>query len=145
MRPTETEGSGRAKLAMLVGFIGLIFSVGVLTLDTSRLRDTGVAYAFPSSPYIITAFAGPTAAEHSNNKDWRWCYGTFANVLPLLCVPFYCALVCNKSKARAAGRLQPAGEQDHRTPLQWITWFAVEFDPQCDTMTHQLPLLTRLR
>lgn len=128
-----------------VGFIGLIFSVDVLTLDTSKLRDRGLAYAFTSSPYIITAFAGPKAAEHFNDTDWRWGYGTFAIVLPLVCVPLYCTLVYNKRKARAAGNLQPASEQDHRTPLQWITWFVMEFDREYDTVARRRPLLTRCR
>ena len=47
-----------------VGFAGIIFSIDVITIDTSTLRDRGLAYAFTSSPYIITAYAGPAAAAH---------------------------------------------------------------------------------
>ena len=112
-----------------IGFLGLIFSVDVCTLDTSKLRDRGLAYAFTSSPYIITSFAGPKAAEKFNDINWRWGYGTFAIVLPVVCAPLYVTLLYNKHKARKVGYLSRAGEnQSNRSAYEWVKWFVIEFD-----------------
>ncbi|KAE8402199.1 major facilitator superfamily domain-containing protein [Aspergillus pseudonomiae] len=59
-----------------VGFTGTIFSVDVITSDTSSLRNRGIAYGFTSSPYIITAFAGSPheLAKRKAGKDGRLQY-----------------------------------------------------------------------
>nr|ODN94626.1 siderophore iron transporter MirB [Cryptococcus depauperatus CBS 7855] len=72
-----------------VGFAGMIFAIDVMTVDTSSLRDRGLAFAFTSSPYIITAFAGPAAAQHFYDFNWRWAYGLFAIVLPVVATPLF--------------------------------------------------------
>lgn len=58
-----------AQVFWSVGYTGAIFTVDIITTDTSSLRDRGLAYAFTSSPYLITAFAGPKAAEVSARRS----------------------------------------------------------------------------
>ncbi|CAO1638368.1 unnamed protein product [Parajaminaea phylloscopi] len=111
-----------------VGFTGMIFAVDVLTLDTSTLRDRGIAYAFTSSPYIIAAFAAPKAAERFNETNWRWGYGTWAIVLPIVCAPLYVVMAYHKRKAKATGVLKSSAAQEKKTPLQSLRWFVIEFD-----------------
>lgn len=95
-----------AQVFSTVGFTGMIFAVDVITMDTSSLRDRGLAYALTSSPIMITAFAGPKAAEGFYADNWRWGYGTFAIVLPVVTIPLYSVLLYNKRKAVASGMLQ---------------------------------------
>jgi MFS family permease len=61
--------------------------IEIITTDTSSLRDRGLAYAFTSSPYIITAFAGPKSAEGFYRTNWRWGYGLFAIIFPFVAAP----------------------------------------------------------
>ena len=110
-----------------IGFSGLTFCVDVITLDTSSLTDRGLAYAFTSSPYIISAWAGPAAAEHFYDTNWRWGYGTFAIVLPVVALPLFSLLHYHKRKAVKSGLLV-VDSGIKRTPYELIKHTVIEFD-----------------
>ena len=125
----ESINSRRVKVFYSIGFTGMIFSVDVITADTSSLRDRGLAYAFTSSPYIITAFAGPAASQDFYDLNWRWAYGSFAIVLPIVAVPMFALLRWNHNKAKRNGLLVKK-EASGRSWLQSIQYYAVEFDSE---------------
>ncbi|KAL5338755.1 major facilitator superfamily domain-containing protein [Aspergillus crustosus] len=110
-----------------IGFAGMIFSIDVITADTSSLRDRGLAYAFTSSPYIITAFAGSAASERFYAYNWRWAYGSFAIILPIIALPMFGLLQYNRYKAKQKGLL-PKKEHNGRTFAQSIRFYAIELD-----------------
>ncbi|PLB43455.1 putative MFS siderophore transporter MirB-like protein [Aspergillus steynii IBT 23096] len=110
-----------------VGFAGMIFSIDVITADTSSLRDRGLAYAFTSSPYIITAYAGSAASEHFYQSNWRWAYGCFAIVLPVVALPMFALLRFHRHKAKKCSLLKPKPPSG-RTWIQSIIHYIVEFD-----------------
>ena len=124
---TNIYSYASAQVFYNVGFTGLIFCVDVFTIDTSSLRSRGLAYAFTSSPFIISAFAGPKAAEDFNNSNWRWAYGSFAIILPIVCLPLWSTIFYNKRKAKSKGFLQKQSNVK-KTPLECIKWFVIEFD-----------------
>ena len=105
----------------------MTFAIDVITADTSSLRDRGLAYAFTSSPYIITAYAGPAAAEKFYADNWRWAYGSFAIILPFFAVPMVGILRYAKSQAKKQGLLPPKVASG-RTLMQSIWHYAIEFD-----------------
>ena len=105
----------------------MIFSIDVITADTSSLRDRGLAYAFTSSPYIITAFAGSAASERFYAYNWRWAYGSFAIILPIVALPMFGILQYNRYKAKQKGLL-PKKEHHDRTIAQSIVFYAIELD-----------------
>lgn len=45
---------GAAQVFYGIGFSGMIFSVDVITADSSTLRSRGLAYAFTSSPWMVS-------------------------------------------------------------------------------------------
>ncbi|BFZ60095.1 hypothetical protein YB2330_001117 [Saitoella coloradoensis] len=110
-----------------IGFYGLIFCVDVITADTSSLRDRGLAFAFTSSPYIITAYAGPAAAARFYESNWRWGYGCFAIILPVVAAPMFCLLRYNRHLAKKRGLLKEK-EPSGRTFLQHVKHYVIEFD-----------------
>lgn len=112
-----------------IGFAGLIFCVDVITADTSTLRDRGLAYAFTSSPYIITAYGGSAAAEQFYQSNWRWGYGCFAIVLPAVAAPMFVLLQHHRRKAKKAGLLHQR-ERSGRTLPQSIRHYLIEFDSE---------------
>ncbi|KAA8643826.1 hypothetical protein EYZ11_008908 [Aspergillus tanneri] len=116
-----------AQVFYSIGFAGMIFSIDVITADTSSLRDRGLAFAFTSSPYIITAYAGPKAAEGFYAANWRWAYGCFSIILPVFAVPMFALLRYNRSKAKKRGFLQPK-EDSGRTWMQSIIYYIIQFD-----------------
>ncbi|KAL2831550.1 major facilitator superfamily domain-containing protein [Aspergillus cavernicola] len=110
-----------------IGFGGMTYTVDVITADASKLKNRALAYAFTSSPYIITAFAGPKAAEEFYAKyGWRWGFGCFAIVFPIVAAPLYVLFKVNLKKAKTEGVL--ARESSGRTLLQNIWHYIIEFD-----------------
>jgi MFS family permease len=110
-----------------IGFGGMTYCVDVITADISKLKNRGLAYAFTSSPYIITAFAGPKAAEgFYYDISWRWAFGAFSIIFPIVASPLYFILKTNLNKAKKTGLLvkEPSG----RNLFQSIWHYAKEFD-----------------
>ncbi|KAH6876433.1 major facilitator superfamily domain-containing protein [Thelonectria olida] len=110
-----------------VGFTGLIYSIDVVTADVTNLQNRALAYAFTSSPYMISAFAGSYAAEKMlTDIGWSWGFATFAFIMPLICAPLYILLKYNLHKAKKQGLLkrEPSG----RTLQQNIWHYLLEFD-----------------
>ncbi|KAI0913551.1 major facilitator superfamily domain-containing protein [Ustulina deusta] len=110
-----------------IGTSGMTYCVDVLTADASKLKNRGLAYAFTSSPYIITAFAGPKASsEFYANVGWRWGFGAFSIIFPIVSAPLYFILKFNIRKAKMQGTL--VQEKNNRTILQTIWFYIMEFD-----------------
>lgn len=116
-----------AQVFYTIGFGGMIYCVDVITADASSLKHRGLAFAFTSSPYIITAFAGPKAAEgYYKNINWRWGFGTFAIILPFVAGPLFVVLKFNLKKARHEGVL--VRESTQRSLLESVVFHIREFD-----------------
>ncbi|KAJ6114382.1 MFS siderophore iron transporter [Penicillium sp. IBT 16267x] len=110
-----------------LGFSGMTYTVDVLTADASMLKNRGLAYAFTSSPYIITAFGGAKAANDILDQiGMKWGFGVFAIVFPFVAAPLYFILKYNLRKAVKAGHVvkAPSG----RTFTQSIWFYIVELD-----------------
>lgn len=116
-----------AQVFYTIGFSGMTYCVDVITADASSLKHRGLAFAFTSSPYMISAFAGPKAAEgFYENINWRWGYGCFAIILPFVAAPLFITLKYNLRKARSFGVL--AKEEKKRTLSQIVWHYVQEFD-----------------
>ena len=109
-----------------LGFSGITYCIDVITADASSLRNRGLAYAFTSSPYMITAFAGAKASNDIYNTNWRWGFGCFAIIFPVVAAPLFFILKVNLKKAREAGLAAPA--ESGRTWAQSIWYYVIEFD-----------------
>ncbi|GLA30902.1 siderophore iron transporter mirB [Aspergillus phoenicis ATCC 13157] len=108
-----------------IGFGGMTYCVDVITADASKLKNRGLAYAFTSSPYIITAFAGPKASDDFH-LSWRWGFGMFAIIFPVVAAPLYFILKHNLKRAQQQGLVVP--NRDTRTWYQLVWFYFIEFD-----------------
>lgn len=91
-----------------IGFAGIIYTVAVLAADVTTLKNRGIAFAFTSSPYMITAFAGSKAAEAfllKNVQNWRWGFGMFAIIIPAVTIPLFVLLKFQLREAERRGLL----------------------------------------
>ncbi|KAJ5139984.1 hypothetical protein N7448_003392 [Penicillium atrosanguineum] len=110
-----------------MGFGGMEYCVDVITADMSQLKNRGLAYAFTSSPFIITAFAGPKVAdEFYYQVSWRWGYGAWAIIFPCFAAPLYFTLKWNLNEAKKQGKI--VREESGRTLPQSIWHWFIEFD-----------------
>lgn len=105
----------------------MTYCVDVLTADASQLKNRGLAYAFTSSPYMITAFAGPKSAESfEKHVGWRWGFGIFAILFPIVAAPLFFNIKTNVRQAQKKGTyVRP---KSGRTILQSIWYYLIEFD-----------------
>ncbi|OBT66994.1 hypothetical protein VE03_04134 [Pseudogymnoascus sp. 23342-1-I1] len=116
-----------AQVFYSVGFGGLSYSWNVIATDVTNLRNRGLAFAFTSSPAVITAFAGSKAAEgFYNNVGWRWGIGCWAIIFPCVALPLYYILNHNLRKAEKQGIITQ--EKSGRTLPQQVWYVIKEFD-----------------
>lgn len=107
----------------------MTYAIDVITADASKLKNRALAYAFTSSPYIITAFAGSAAADDFYyNVGWRWGFGTWAIILPAVAAPLYFVLKMNLVKAKKQGLIET--KKSGRSLLQNIWHYTLEFDSE---------------
>ena len=113
-----------------IGAAGAVYAYVIVAVDSTSLRNRGIAFAFTSSPYMITAFAGPKAAEAFQRDvgTWRWAFGTFAIITPFMAVPLYTILKLNLNKAKKAGVMPEESVSSGKTFLQTLHHVAVESD-----------------
>ncbi|KAG5659861.1 hypothetical protein KAF25_002420 [Fusarium avenaceum] len=109
-----------------VGFTGLIYSIDVMTADATNLKNRALAFAFTSSPYMISAFAGSYASDRMLvDIGWPWGFGTFAFLTPVVCAPLYILLKVNLRKARK--NILPK-KASGRTFKESVWHYVIEFD-----------------
>ncbi|KAG9243614.1 siderophore iron transporter-like protein [Calycina marina] len=123
----NVETYAAAQVFYWVGFNGMAYVLDVFMADTSSLKNRALVFGFSTTPYIVTTFAGPRAAESFlKTSGWRWAYGTFTIVTPVIALPIMCLLWFNQRKAAERGLL--IKEKSPRTPIQSISFYFWEFD-----------------
>ncbi|KAI6090254.1 MFS general substrate transporter [Hypoxylon rubiginosum] len=89
-----------------VGISGFSYVLDIIVADTSSLKDRILAFAFNSSPTLITTFIGPPiATAFLNGWGWRWAFGFSAILFVVLSIPVLYILAVNMRKAKAQGLL----------------------------------------
>ncbi|CAK7210262.1 hypothetical protein SBRCBS47491_000717 [Sporothrix bragantina] len=140
-----------AQVFYWVGFNGLTYSLQIFIADTSALEYRALAFAFSTSPFMITTFVGgPLATAFMNGPGFRWAFGVFSIVMPLVCLPLLtlfayngrnkvkaapvdaASVVQNKSDEKSPAAVSTNNSNDtvviHRSTLQSLRHYAVEFD-----------------
>ena len=98
----------------------------VFIADTSTLRNRALMLSFATSPYIITTWiGGPVAQSTLHGPGWRWGFGIFAIVIPVVVVPLAALVLYNDRKAKKMGLLNV--ERVKWTPAN-IKKFCIEID-----------------
>ncbi|KAL4885811.1 siderophore iron transporter mirB [Aspergillus karnatakaensis] len=111
-----------------VGFAGMNYILCVLAADVTNLRNRGIAFAFTSSPYMITAFAGSKASEKFLvNVSWRWGFGAFAIIFPFVASPVYFILRVGMNRAKKQGLIVER-ESSGRTFVESVKHYFFAFD-----------------
>ena len=105
----------------------MTYVLDVFIADTSSLKNRAWLFAFSTCPYIANTFAGPAAADSFyKNSTWRWAFGTFAIVIPVISAPVVIIFIRGRRKAEALGYLRK--QSSGRTLPQSILHYLIEFD-----------------
>jgi len=117
----------------------MAYVLDVFMADTSSLKNRALVFGFSTTPYIVTTFIGPRAAESFvKTSGWRWAYGTYTIVTPVVAAPIMAVLWYNQRKATKLGLL--VKEKSGRTFRENVSYYFWEFDGR--TRTEYLCLVT---
>ncbi|KAL6239487.1 hypothetical protein BDW75DRAFT_236396 [Aspergillus navahoensis] len=117
--------------ALMVGSltVDLIMMAGCNSVETYCAAQVFymVGIAFIASPYIATVWAyGPASQSALNTIGFRWGFGVWAIVIPVVSAPLFFLFYYNQRKAGEMG-LVPKHESK-RTTIQSIFYCVKEFD-----------------
>ncbi|KAL4763470.1 major facilitator superfamily domain-containing protein [Aspergillus foveolatus] len=116
-----------AQVFYQVGYTGLDFTMTIFVADTSKLKNRAFWIAFVASPYIATVWAyGPAAQSALGTVGFRWGFGVWAIVIPVVSAPLFFLFYYNQRKAEKMGLLPKI--ESNRTTLQSIVHYVREFD-----------------
>ncbi|CEL06088.1 hypothetical protein ASPCAL07198 [Aspergillus calidoustus] len=116
-----------AQVFYQIGYTGLDFTMTIFIADTSKLKNRAFWIAFVASPYIATVWAyGPASQSTLDTIGFRWGFGIWAIVIPVVCAPLFWLFYHNQRKAEKIG-LMPVHESNRTLP-QSVLHYAKEFD-----------------
>ncbi|TGO48985.1 hypothetical protein BCON_0224g00120 [Botryotinia convoluta] len=123
----NVEAYAASQVLYTVGINGIGYSLSVFVADTSSLRHRGLMQAFISSPNLITCWlSGPISTAFLNGPGWRWAYGTFAILVPLVTFPLSGLFMRQFFKAKKLDLIQ--NNDSGRTTWQSTIYYCREFD-----------------
>ncbi|KAF9020549.1 MFS general substrate transporter [Hymenopellis radicata] len=118
-----------------VGKTGLDLVTDIIVADLSPLKWRGFATALPSSPYIVNAFVAAEITEgflgRGGPNQWRWGYGIFIIMLPVVMAPALAVLFWAELKAARENTVSIASsawDRRHEGSDEKITWYTIARD-----------------
>ncbi len=116
-----------AQVFYSMGYACIDFTVSIFIADTSQLKNRAFMFAYAASPWLITVWAyGPASERMLNTFGFRWGFGIWAIVFPIVCTPLALLFWYNAHKAKKMGLIHvtPHG----RGVVENALWYAREFD-----------------
>jgi MFS family permease len=95
-----------AQIFYSAGFTGVLIVTQVFIADTTDLRWRALFSSLPDVPFLFTVWIGPIIAS-ALLPNWRWGYGMWAIIMPVVFLPLALALYLNSRKAKKSGYLPP--------------------------------------
>ncbi|KAI5994577.1 major facilitator superfamily domain-containing protein [Pisolithus orientalis] len=84
-----------------IGNTGLQLLTQIVIADITTLTWRGLVVSLASTPFIINAFVGPNISSAViEHLGWRWGYGMFAILMPLVLAPLITTLLWGERKAK---------------------------------------------
>ncbi|KAI8186041.1 Siderophore iron transporter [Colletotrichum sp. SAR 10_65] len=121
----ETYAAGQT--FFWTGMNGIGYVLNIFMADTSTLRNRMILFGFTSTPYVSNTFAGPAAAQaFLDGSTWRWGYGAFTIIIPVICAPLIIIFTLQLNRAKKLGLyVKP---QTNRTFWESVKYWLIEFD-----------------
>jgi hypothetical protein len=83
---------------------GVSYCLTVFIADTSTLKNRALMLSFATSPYVITTWlGGPISQSVLQGPGWRWAFGIFTIIIPVVVIPLAALFLWNDRKAKKLG------------------------------------------
>lgn len=116
-----------AQVFYSIGYNGIGFTTTIFIADTSALRNRAFWIAYASSPWLITVWIyGPASYNILETIGFRWGFGIWAIVFPIICLPLFALFYLNQKKAERQGLV--THQQSGRTFKESFIYYCREFD-----------------
>lgn len=93
-----------AQVFYWVGYNGIDFTITIFIADTTKLKNRAFILAYTSSCYIATVWAyGPAAESILKTIGFRWGFGIWAIIIPVVCSPLFGLLFLLSTKSCQGG------------------------------------------
>ncbi|TGO35658.1 hypothetical protein BHYA_0150g00030 [Botrytis hyacinthi] len=116
-----------AQVFYYVGYNGIDFTLTIFIADTTQLKNRAWWIAFSSSPWIATVWAyGPAAQSVLNTIGFRWGFGIWAMIFPIICISLFGLFYYYQKKAENQGLIQKI--DSGRTWTESFIYYCREFD-----------------
>ncbi|KIW40893.1 uncharacterized protein PV06_06505 [Exophiala oligosperma] len=97
-----------AQVFSVTGAQGVSYCLTVFISDTSTLKNRSLMLSIATSPYIVTTWlGGPVSQSIIEGPGWRWGFGIFAVVVPVVVAPLTILFLYNQRKAQNQGLVKP--------------------------------------
>lgn len=124
----NVETYAAAQCFYWVGYNGMGYVINVFLADMTTLRNRMIFYGINSTPFIANVFAGPAIAQlFYDHSNFRWAFGCFAIILPVVSAPVAGMFMYNNMVAKKKGLLPPRLASGRSTG-QSIYYYCREFD-----------------
>lgn len=111
------------------GYNSIDFFMTVFIADTSKLKNRGFFIGYAGSPWLITTWVygyGVDSITAEGGLGWRWTFGIFAIIAPIICAPLIFMFFHFEGKARKQGLVEPRPSRG--TFSQSVYYYLREFD-----------------
>lgn len=118
-----------AQTFFYVGYNSIDFFITVFIADTSKLKNRALFISYAASPWLITTWIygyGIKGIMSDGGIGWRWAFGIFAMLAPIVISPLVILFVVYEAKARRQGLIAP--RPSHGTFGQTVYYYLREFD-----------------
>ncbi|KAF1839176.1 siderophore iron transporter mirB [Decorospora gaudefroyi] len=116
-----------AQVFYWAGMNGIDYVQNIFIADTSLMQNRLIWMALTGLPYVVNTFAGPSLGEtFLDHSTWRWGYGTFAIITPIVSMSFWAVFWLMGRRAKKLGVMKR--EKSSRTVMQSIRHWCIEFD-----------------
>ncbi|KAJ5093405.1 hypothetical protein N7456_009266 [Penicillium angulare] len=118
-----------AQVFYQTGFSMIDFSMTIFIADTTALKNRAFWIAYSASPYLITPWIYGYAADRilaPGGIGYRWGFGVFAIVMPVVCAPLWGLWYCTQKKAERMNFIEK--KTSGRTFWQSVIHYCIEFD-----------------
>ncbi|KAJ5914402.1 hypothetical protein N7504_003285 [Penicillium tannophilum] len=88
-----------AQVFWVFGLEGITLMLQIFAGDSSDLHNRAIMNAIPYAPSFITAWIAGPFASSVLKISWRWGFGIFAILIPIIGIPLSLALLHSKRKA----------------------------------------------
>lgn len=124
---TKVETYAAAQVFFWTGMNGIGYVLNIFMADTTTLKNGMILFGFSLTPYILNTFAGPFAAQaFLAGSTWRWGYGAFTIITPVMCAPLIAIFALQMRRAKQLGINQT--KKPERTIWGSIKYWIIELD-----------------